>query len=424
MTDETEARAEANAAPRKPRRRAMWAALALALLIAIVLGGVGSAPYWAPQVTPLLPWAKAPSPAADAYSRLTARLAALEAGARATAAASVAANRENDKAIAATAGQLRTLAKRVTVLEAKATAAPIIDPAQIAALQKQLSELEKQPRPSAAPAAPATAANAAAPAAGLAKLEQQMTALDARSQSRAAQLRAEIAKLKAEETRLDAVTAGLADRVPALAAELHAHRAAGHSDAALFLGLLQLREAVAAGRPFPQEYNAFLSLVRDWPDLADAAKPLAAAAKAGVASRVVLFHRLAELAGRIAAKKPLPAKKDWRSRLAAEVTSLVKIRHIDDKDKASPQGAVNAAQLALAHGDLAGAVAALAPLSGPAAETARPWLDLARQRLAADTALAHLQQLMVQRVVGVPAAPATPPGKAPPATAKKPGAPS
>ena len=423
MTDETEARAEADAAPRQPRRRALWAALVLALLLAIVLGGVGSAPYWAPQVTPLLPWAKAPSPAAGAYSRLAARLAALEAGARATAAAAVAANRENDKAIAATAAQLRTLAKRVTVLEAKETAAPIVDPAQIAAMQKQLSELEKQPRPLAAPAAPATAANAPPPA-ELAKLEQQMTALDARSQSRAAQLRAEIAKLKAEETRLDAVTAGLADRVPALAAELHAHRAAEHSDAALFLGLLQLREAVAEGRPFPQEYNAFLGLVRDWPDLAAAAKPLAAAAKAGVASRVVLLHRLAELAGRIAAKKPLPAKKDWRSRLAAEVSSLVKIRHIGDKDKSSPQGAVDAAQLALAHGDLGGAVAALAPLSGPAAEAARPWLDLARQRLAADTALAHLQQLMVQRVLGIPAAPAAPPGKAPPAAAKKPGAPS
>jgi hypothetical protein len=423
MTDETEARAEADAAPRKPRRRALWAALALALLLAIVLGGVGSAPYWAPQVTPLLPWAKAPSRAADAYSRLAARLAALEAGVRATAAAAVAANQENDKAIAATAARLRTLAKRVTVLEAKETAAPIVDPAQIAAMQKQLSELAKQPRPLAAPAAPATAANAPPPA-ELAKLEQQMTALDARSQSRAAQLRAEIAKLKAEETRLDAVTAGLADRVPALAAELHAHRAAEHSDAALFLGLLQLREAVAEGRPFPQEYNAFLGLVRDWPDLADAAKPLAAAAKAGVASRVVLLHRLAELAGRIAAKRPLPAKKDWRSRLAAEVSSLVKIRHLGDKDKSSPQGAVDAAQLALAHGDLGGAVAALAPLSGPAAEAARPWLDLARQRLAADTALAHLQQLMVQRVLGIPAAPAGPPGKAPPAAAKKPGAPS
>ncbi|HEV2300017.1 MAG TPA: hypothetical protein VGR91_00480 [Stellaceae bacterium] len=419
MTDEEEAREEA-AAP-APRRRAMWVALWLALLLAIVLGGVGSTPYWAAQVTPLLPWASSASPSAAEYSRLAARIGTLEAGSRAAAAAAASVGPQSDKAIAAAAAHLRTLDKRVTAIEAKESATPTVDPAQIAALQKELAQLagrEKQAPPPAAAAPP--------PPAALPKLEQQIAALEARSQSRAEQLRAEIAKLKAEETRLDAMTAGLADRVPALAAELHAHRAAGHADAALFLGLLQLREAFADGRPFPQEYKTFLTLVRDWPDLADAAKPLAEPAKTGVASRVALLRRLAELAGRIVARKPLPAKQDWRSRLAAEVAALVKIRHIDEKGAPGPQASVNAAQLALAHGDLAGAVKALEPLSGPAAEAARPWLDLARQRLQAETALAHLQDLMVRRLVGpaaVPAAPAAP-EKAAPATPKKPGAPS
>jgi hypothetical protein len=428
MSDDSETRPEADTPARAPRRRAVWAALALALLLVLVLGGVGSAPYWAPQVMPLLPWAKTPAPSADQYARLAARLGALEAGSRATAAAAASAGEQSNKAIAATSAQLRTIGKRVGALEAKASV-PTVDPAQIAALEKRLSDLEKRPAPSAAAPLPPPAGAAAPPQAALEKLQQAIAALEARSQSRTEQLRDEIAKLKAEETRLDAITAGLADRVPALAAELHERRAAGHTDAALFLGLLQLREAVAEGRPFAQEYNTFLTLVRDWPDLADAAKPLSDAANTGVASRVVLLRGLAELAARVVATKPLPAKKDWRSRLAAEVASLVKIRRTDQKGGASPRAAVDAAQLALAHGDLAGAVKALEPLTGAAADAARPWLDRARQLLAAETALSHLQDLMVRELIGTPAtsgapAPAAAPANAPPAGAKKPGAPS
>jgi hypothetical protein len=428
MSDESEKRPEAGTPARAPRRRAAWTALALALLLVLVLGGVGSAPYWAPQVTPLLPWAKTPAPSGDRYARLAARLGALEAGSRATAAAAASAGEQSGKAIAATSAQLRALEKRVGALEAKASA-PTVDPAQIAALEKRLSDLEKRPAPAAAAPLPPPAGAAAPPQAALEKLQQQIAALEARSQSRAQQLREEIAKLKAEETRLDAITAGLADRVPALAAELHQHRAAGHTDAALFLGLLQLREAVAEGRPFAQEYKTFLTLVRDWPDLADAARPLAQAANSGVASRVVLLRGLAELAGRVEARKPLPPKKDWRSRLAAEVASLVKVRRIDEKGGASPRAAVDAAQIALAHGDLAGAVKALEPLTGAAADAARPWLDQAQARFAAETALSNLQDLMVRQLVGTPATPAAPapapaPANAPPASAKKPGAPS
>lgn len=421
MTDESAARPAADGTAPAPRRRARWAALYFALLLAVVLGGVGSAPYWAPPLLPLLPWGQAAKPPTEAYSRLAARVGAIEAGSRAAAAAAAGASQQNDQAIAAAAAHLRTLDKRITALEAKESAAPAVDPAQIEAMRKELGRLAE--RLAGFEKTPASPGTAAPPQAALDKIEQQIAANEGRSQSRAEQLRDEIAKLKAEETRLDALTAGLADRVPAIAAELHARRAADNSDAALFLGLLQLRDAFAEARPFTQEYKTFLTMVGNRPDLAEAAKPLAAAAKSGVASRVALLHGLAELAGRIAAKKPLPAKKDWRSRLAGEVASLVKIRRIDENGAPAPQAAINAAQLALAHGDLAGAVKALEPLSGTAAEAARPWLDQARQRLAAEAAFAHLQDVMVRELVGG-STPAAPSRDTPPPTPKKPGAPS
>ena len=77
------------------------------------------------------------------------------------------------------------------------------------------------------------------------------------------------------------------------------------------------------------------------------------------------------------------------------------------------RGAVDAAQTALARGDLAGAVTALDPLTGGDAEAARPWLLMARERLAAETALDHVRELLTERLGSLPAAPGAAPAKVP-----------
>jgi len=71
------------------------------------------------------------------------------------------------------------------------------------------------------------------------------------------------------------------------------------------------------------------------------------------------------------------------------------------------------AEAALARGDLSGAVSALQTLSGSNSGAIQSWLQTARQRLAAETALGHLQELLVARL-GTPAeAPAGAPTEAP-----------
>jgi hypothetical protein len=77
---------------------------------------------------------------------------------------------------------------------------------------------------------------------------------------------------------------------------------------------------------------------------------------------------------------------------------LVTIRRIGVAARAGPEAAVNAAQTALAAGNLGAAVSALGSLDGADAEIAQPWLRLTRDRLAAEAALARLQELLAARL--------------------------
>jgi hypothetical protein len=152
---------------------------------------------------------------------------------------------------------------------------------------------------------------------------------------------------------------------------------------------------------------------------------LAEPAKTGVAGRAVLAKRLRELAGAIAtAKAPekTPASapadadggpaSDWVDQALIRLRGLVTVRRVDGAAPRQPGGrpetAVNAAELALAGGDLEGAVDALDTLAGPSAEAAGPWLRMARERLAVEAVLNRAEALLVARL-GTAKAPATAP---------------
>jgi hypothetical protein len=100
--------------------------------------------------------------------------------------------------------------------------------------------------------------------------------------------------------------------------------------------------------------------------------------------------------------------------------SLVTIRRIDAASQTGQEPAINVAEAALARGDLSGAVSALETVSGPQHGAIQSWLETARQRQAAEAALAHLQELLVARLSTPPEAP----GVAPPETPAKSASPS
>jgi hypothetical protein len=386
----------ADPAQRQPasRRAALW----LSAVVILIVAGIGLSPFWAPDVAPLLPWGAGPGPAGEDYAALAARVDAVE-------------KRPVPPSIdaEATKSALGALGRRVEQIEntvntrlaeiEKRPAAPGIDVDAIksaeSALARRIDQLE---------------AAVAATKAGLQQFEQRLGAAETQSSSQVAREAAELQKVQQEVSRLGSGAADLANRLPALEQQMQSQGVAERTDAALAMVLLQIREAVDQARPFPAEYSALKALARD-PALVASVEPLAEAAQSGVPSRAVLSKRLSELAGQVATATEPPPESDWGAQTLARLRALVTIRRIDGASQTGPEAAVSGAQAALARGDLAGAVAALDPLTGANAEAARPWLRMARDRLAVETALDHLQQLLGVRFGSSRAAPVAVPAE-------------
>ena len=383
--------------PARPPRRFVRKALWLAGLLIVILVGIALSPFWAPQIEPLFPWGENRAE----YAALAARVAAVEAR-------PVAPNMGSDAVQSALSGLARhvdQLDSRLAAIE-KRPAPPSLDTdainSAVSALGRRVDQLEAAAKQDLGPIR-----------AGVQQLDQRLAAIETQSAARMASDTAASKDLQQELSRIGKAEGDLADRVAALEREAHSQnntdlRADGM--AALLLG--QMREAIEQARPFPAEYDAFIRLAQD-PHLAAAAQPLAEPARNGVASRAVLVKGLAELAGQMTAAGEPAVKSDWREQTLARLRGLVTIRRIDGSSHTGSDGAVGTAQAALARGDLAGAVAALEPLTGADAQAARPWLFMARERLAAETALDHIQELLTERLASPPAAPGAAPAKAP-----------
>jgi hypothetical protein len=269
----------------------------------------------------------------------------------------------------AAAPDLGPLTARVTALEQRKPTAPSTPnggPAdglterladRLTADEARLAALEKTP------AAPA-------PANGLA--EDRVTTDEAR--------------LTALEKAVAAppTTNGLADRVAADEARLTALEKSSAiptqlADRAARIGRLQAAfAALAAGQPLGDIPQAPAALAR----YASIAPPTEPALRLAfpAASRAAL-----------AAGQPASSSKPFLDRMWAEAQDLVTIRQGDRVLLGDPNAAVLAhARTALDAGDLAGAVAVVATLTGPAAQAMAPWLDQARGLLAARAALADL----------------------------------
>jgi hypothetical protein len=325
----------------------------LAVLLGVVIAEVISAPFWAPALMPLLPWGEAAPRNDDAkFTALSARLDRLD-------------------AVPGRLDKVEALAPRLDRIEAARTQEQQANAASAAAAQqldRRIAALEARP---------------AAPVGDIAELRQQS------------------ARQGAATTELATRLETLANRLDALEKSVRAQASADATDTGLTLILLQIREALDAARPFPSEYDAFVALARSRADISSAAAPLADAAKSGVAGRTALIRRLDELAGAIATAQAAPTETDWEGQALARLRSLVTIRRIAGTGQTVPESTVNAAQLLLAQGDLGGAIGALEKLGGANGDAGRPWLEMARTRLAAETALRKTEALLAARLSAV-----------------------
>ena len=334
------------------RRTAFW----LAALLALVIAAIGSSPFWARDVAPLLPWAGTSATPTEDYPALAARLEAIEKR-----------SPPPSSDIGSINSTTNTLARRVDQLESA-------------------RNTDRQ----------ADAAVAAAKT-GLQQLEERLTTFEAKSDARSASDTARFERLGQELTEIRNISADLADRLPAIERRVGA-TGNGRTNGALLAALLRMREAVEAARPFVIQYDAFIALAHDQPDLIAAAQPLAGLAQAGVAGNAVLSERLGRLSGRILPAAAAPTGSDIGTQALAWLSSLVTIRRIDTPAQTGQEPAMNVAEDALVRGDLSGAVSAFQTLPAPQSGSVQSWLEMAQQRLAANAALAHLQELLVARL--------------------------
>lgn len=392
------------APPARPAGRSRPAVLWLALLLALVVAGIALSPFWAPAVAPLLPWAARYSPPAANYAALDTRVQAL------------------DARLTALADRVPGLANRVAALEDRRPPSSGELDALKTAQAAQAQRLDRL-----APALAADHSDQAALAANATALQQltrRVAAIEAQTASKAA----ETGKRQQEVERLGVATADLGGRLSALERQMRAQGLADRAGPALLLAVEQMRQAVAQGRPFETAYGTFSELARGDPALTAGAAPLAKAARDGLPSRATLSRGLDDLAGKLdrTASAPAAASTWWQQALD-RTRGLVTIRRIGDAGDNGPRAAIDAARAALAEGDFSAAVAALDRIGGTDGEAAKPWLRMARSRLAAEAAVAHLQSLLAVRL-GATATPADGrgqgqnPDQATPAVAPRPAA--
>ncbi|MFQ5939859.1 MAG: COG4223 family protein, partial [Alphaproteobacteria bacterium] len=338
------AAAEAKARPRRGIRAVLWV-----VALALVIGAAGSWREWAPYVAAYVGVDLAGPAPSEELPALTARVEALEEQVVRAAAAFAELEGERD----VPTGALGSLAGRV------------------AALERALSELQE--RLGEAGPEPGTVAALADRVAALEQTVRAPVAAEARGEAADAGLEASLRQLSRE------------------LADLRAGAAANRSGLALMLAVGQMREALRTSGPFIEEIEAVQALAADDPAVAEALAAFSGRAEAGVPTAAELAGRFDGVAGAVVRAATAAGDGGWVEQALAGLASVVTVRPSGGEvGGTGPGAAVARAEARLGAGDLDGAVAALAPLRGPAAAAAADWLDDARARLGAERGLKAL----------------------------------
>jgi uroporphyrinogen-III synthase len=267
------------------------------------------------------------------------------------------------------------LERRLDAMEkASVERAPASDPGlprRLQALEQSLAELQARP------------AVTEEVAARLAALE---VALDARPDV------GQIAVALAENRRQSSEIARLQEQIAAMTAG--ASRTTGREGLLLAVG--QLREAIRQGRPFTTELATVQALAADDPTAAPPIAVLQALASRSVSTREALqarFGAIAAEAGRAAQMADLVADAPaddmlgrWWSAVIRRLSSVVSVRRVGDVAGDSPAARLARAEQAVAAGNLAGGVATLEGLPGPAGNVVAGWRAEAQARIELDRA--------------------------------------
>jgi hypothetical protein len=193
--------------------------------------------------------------------------------------------------------------------------------------------------------------------------------------------------------------ADLKERLAAQEQQAAAARGPALRRQALVLAVGQLREAIAAGRPFRQELDSLAAVGAEDEDVIAAARPLESLAGKGVPTLGDLRARFPKVADAVVhAGDGAPAGR-WIDTALERVAQVVTVRRTGpDVQGTTPDAIVARAEAKLDAGDLKAALAELDALPDAPKAAAADWIADARARLAAEEALAALQRHVIGEI--------------------------
>ncbi|WP_334128550.1 uroporphyrinogen-III synthase [Sneathiella sp.] len=191
-----------------------------------------------------------------------------------------------------------------------------------------------------------------------------------------------------------------------------ANRAEESRRTLMLLAVGQLQRETRGSDPFETSLQQLSAVAED--RFADLIGPLQPIAATGAPTVATLREDFGRIATDVTQTARLPSGETWYGKALHRLASAVKFRRVDDKDSGDIDAVVARAEQKLADNDLAGAVAEVESLEGPAAEIAGPWLDKAKSRLAVENAITGLLHTVTASAAATPApAPPAAPAAAP-----------
>ena len=199
---------------------------------------------------------------------------------------------------------------------------------------------------------------------------------------------ARLATLTAEYRRLGQELARLQEAVGTLNATIGERGEQRRGDS-LVLALGQLREQMGRGAPYASALATARALAADDQTVLPQLAAIEPGAEHGIPTRAQLGTRFDKAAAEAVRADRVGRTSGWWRPIAERLSSLINWRRVDAEGD-SAEAIVARAEQRLAADDLAGAIAELEKLQGPAAAAMQGWLGEARARAAADAAVARL----------------------------------
>jgi hypothetical protein len=236
----------------------------------------------------------------------------------------------------------------------------------------------------------ALAAQQAEGATDLKDLQKEVDALKVKLGALAeAHLAGDTSDLAPQLTTLDQRIAKLEAALPQLSTAIDRSAASAKSGAAA-IAFANLRNAVAAGRPYAAELAALKSLIPDPGDLG----ALPSHAETGIPTVVELSANLTKLAE--SAVTPPPADTSILDSMVASAKTAISIRRIGaDVTGEEPAAVLARAEAALKQGDLEAAMKEVETLPAPSRDAFAHWLDDAKARASANDSLSKLESTVL-----------------------------